>query len=61
MYSFSMKTKKTTRKSAAVKPEARNLKVNVEYLEQIADEAIATVMALRALVVQLANQLEARK
>jgi hypothetical protein len=57
-----MKTTKTTKKkSAAVKPEVRNIQVNVEYLEQIADEAIATVMALRALVVQLANQLEDRK
>jgi hypothetical protein len=61
MNTFMKPAKKTTRKPAAVKPETRNIKVNVEYLEQIADEAIATVMALRALVVQLANQLEARK
>jgi hypothetical protein len=61
MYSISMKTKKTTKKAAAVKPKT-NLNVNVEYLEQIADEAISTVMVLRALVAQLAIQLEeARK
>ena len=56
-----MKTAKRTKKKASVlKAPKTNLNVNVEYLEQIADEAIATVMALRALVVQLANQLEDR-
>jgi hypothetical protein len=54
-----MKKKTTTRKAAAVKPKPLN--VNIDYLEQIADEAIATVMALRALVVQLADELESRK
>jgi hypothetical protein len=47
--------KKTTKKAAAVKPKTN---VNVEYLEQIADESIATIMALRALVRQLATELE---
>ncbi len=57
-----MKKPKTTKKAAAVKPKTTNLNVNVEYLEQIADESIATIMALRALVRQLANELEeARK
>jgi hypothetical protein len=58
-----MKTAKSTKKkAAAVKPKTSNLNVNVEYLEQIADEAISTVMVLRALVAQLAIQLEeARK
>jgi hypothetical protein len=55
-----MKKPKTTKKSAAVKPEPVN--VNVEYVEQIADEAIATIMALRSLVRLLADELkEARK
>jgi hypothetical protein len=55
-----MKKKTTTKKAAAVKPEPLN--VNVEYVEQIADESIATIMALRALVRQLATELqEARK
>jgi hypothetical protein len=49
--------KNTKKKAAVVKPKT----VNVEYVKQIADEATATVMALRALVVQLANELEARK
>lgn len=53
--------KSKTKKAAAVKPKT-NLNVNVEYLEQIADESIATIMALRALVRQLAIELEeARK
>jgi hypothetical protein len=58
-----MKTAKgTKKKAAAVKPKTSNLNVNVEYLEQIADESIATIMALRALVRQLATELEeARK
>jgi hypothetical protein len=55
-----MKKPKTTKKAAAVKPEPVN--INVEYVEQIADESIATIMALRALVRQLADELkEARK
>ena len=50
--------KGTKKKAAAVKPKTSNLNVNVEYLEQIADESIATIMALRALVRQLATELE---
>jgi hypothetical protein len=50
--------KGTKKKAAAVKPKTSNLNVNVEYLEQIADESIATIMALRALVRQLAIELE---
>jgi hypothetical protein len=54
--------KGTKKKAAAVKPKTSNLNVNVDYLEQIADESIATIMALRALVRQLATELEeARK
>ena len=57
---ISMKKPKTTKKkAAAVKPKTN---VNVEYVEEIADESIATIMALRALVRQLATELqEARK
>jgi hypothetical protein len=55
-----MKKPKTTKKAAAVKPEQAN--INVEYVEQIADESIATIMALRSLVRLLADELkEARK
>jgi len=58
-----MKPAKRTKKASAAKaPKTSNLNVNVEYLEQIADESIATIMALRALVRQLAIELEeARK
>jgi hypothetical protein len=43
--------KKTTKTASARKaPKATNLQVNVEYLEQIADESIATTMAMRGLV-----------
>jgi hypothetical protein len=53
------KPKTTKKKAAAVKPKTN---VNVEYVEEIADESIATIMALRALVRQLATELqEARK
>lgn len=55
-----MKKKTTTRKPAAVKPNPAN--INIEYLEQIADESIATIMAMRSLVRRLADELkEARK
>lgn len=51
--------KKTTKKAAAVKPKT---KVNVAYVEEIADESIATIMALRSLVRLLADELkEVRK
>jgi hypothetical protein len=55
-----MKTAKTTKKkAAAVKPKTN---VNVEYVEEIADESIATIMALRSLVRLLAEELKgARK
>ncbi len=54
--------KSTKKKASARKAPKTTLNVNVEYLEQIADESIATIMALRALVRQLANELEeARK
>ena len=59
-----MKPAKGTKKKASARkaPKPSNLNVSVEYLEQIADEAISTVMVLRALVAQLAIQLEeARK
>jgi hypothetical protein len=55
-----MKKPKTTKKAAAVKPKPTN--INIAYVEEIADESIATIMALRALVRQLTEQLkEARK
>ena len=51
--------KKTTKKASVRKaPKATNLQVNVEYINQIADEAISTIMALRALVGQLAMKIE---
>jgi hypothetical protein len=57
-----MKTAKSTKKASARKAPKTTLNVNVEYVEQIADESIATIMALRALVRQLATELEeARK
>jgi hypothetical protein len=57
-----MKTaKKTTKKAAAVKPKTQYLNnVNVDYVQKICDESIATIMALNALVRQLADRLEDR-
>jgi hypothetical protein len=57
-----MKPAKSTKKASAPKAPKTVYNVNVEYVEQIADESIATIMALRALVRQLATELEeARK
>lgn len=57
-----MKTKSTKKVTKApAKAKNRHFNVNVDYVEQIADESIATIMALRALVRQLATELEARK
>lgn len=57
-----MQTRKKPNKVAKSSPaKNRNLNVNIEYVEEIADEAIATIMALRALVRQLAMELEDRK
>jgi hypothetical protein len=56
---ISMKKPKTAKKAAAVQPKTN---INVEYVEAIADESIATIMALRSLVRLLADELkEARK
>ncbi len=53
-----MKKQKTTKKAAAVKPKTRTLNVNIDAVFEMADESIATIMALRALVATLANELE---
>jgi hypothetical protein len=54
-----MKTAKSTKKKASARKAPKTtLNVNVEYVEAIADESIATIMALRALVRQLATELE---
>jgi hypothetical protein len=54
--------KSTKKKASARKAPKTTLNINVEYVEQIADESIATIMALRAVVRQLATELEeARK
>jgi len=46
-----MKKKLTTKKAAAVKPKTIN--VNLDYVDQIFDESIATMMAMRALIHEL--------
>lgn len=56
-----MKTKTTKKKVAKAPAAAKNINVNVEYVEQIADESIATIMALRGLVRLLVAELEDRK
>jgi hypothetical protein len=50
--------KSTKKKASAPKAPKTTLNVNVEYVEQIADESIATIMALRALVRKLATELQ---
>jgi len=54
-------TKKPKAKATAVKPKTRNYNVNIEYVNQIADESIATIMALRSLIGQLVAQQEKSK
>jgi hypothetical protein len=58
-----MKPAKSTKKKASAPKAPKTVyNVNVEYVEAIADESIATIMALRALVRKLATELqEARK
>jgi hypothetical protein len=70
-----MKPAKSTKKASAPKAPKTVYNINVEYVEQIADESIATIMALRglvrmqnieigelrALVAELQAKLEARK
>ena len=45
-------------KAAARQPKAQNINVNVEYVEEVAADAISTIAALAALVKQLSAQLE---
>ena len=56
-----MKPAKRTKKASAAKAPKTDLQVNIEYVEHIADEAIATIMAMRALIRQLAEKLEEQK
>ena len=54
-----MKPAKSTKKKASAPKAPKTVyNVNVEYVEQIADESIATIMALRALVRKLATELQ---
>ena len=56
-----MKTAKTTKKKASAKAPKTTVSPNLDYVNQIADEAIATIMALRAVIATLADEKEARK
>ena len=50
-----MKTAKRTKKAAVVKPKTLN--TNLRYVDEIADESIATFMALRALIHRQADEI----
>lgn len=56
-----MRSKKTTNKVAKAPAAAKELNVNLDYVMEIADESIATIMALRGLVQMLVAEKEARK
>lgn len=56
-----MKKKTTTKKAPAVKAKTQPVTANLDYVNQIADEAIATIMAMRAVIAALADEKEARK
>lgn len=51
-----MKTRKT-QKAAAVKSKTNHLNVNLDYVDEIADESIASLMAMRALIHQQADEI----
>lgn len=55
-----MKKKTTTKKAPAVKAKT-TVTANLDYVNQIADEAIATIMAMRAVIATLADEKEGRK
>ena len=57
-----MKPAKRTKKKVAKAPaKAKEINVNIDYVMDMADEAIATVMALQGLVRMLVAEKEARK
>jgi len=57
-----MKPAKGTKKKASVRKAPKTtVTANLDYVNQIADEAIATIMALRAVIATLADEKEARK
>jgi hypothetical protein len=54
-----MKPAQGTKKKASARKAPKTIhNVNIEYVEAIADESIVMIMALRALVRQLANALQ---
>ena len=55
-----MKPAKTTKKKASAKAP-KTTTANLEFVQEICDEAIATIMALNALVRTLSDEKEDRK
>jgi len=53
--------KGTKKKASARKAPKTTVTANLDYVNQIADEAIATIMAMRAVIATLANEKEAKK
>ncbi len=57
-----MKTAKTTKKKASARKAPKTtVSPNLDYVQEICDEAIATIMALNALIRSMANEKEAKK
>jgi hypothetical protein len=52
-----MKPAKTPKKVAKAPAAAKQLNVNLAYVDEIADESIATFMALRALVHRMSDEI----
>jgi hypothetical protein len=52
-----MKPAKTPKKVAKAPAAAKQLNVNLAYVDEIADESIATFMALRALIHRQADEI----
>ena len=53
--------KGTKKKASARKAPKTTVTANLDYVQEICDEAIATIMALNALIRSLANEKEAKK
>jgi len=55
-----MKKPKPTKKVAKAPAKAKELNVNMDYVTEIADEAVATIIALQGLVRMLVAEKEGR-
>lgn len=58
---ISMKAKKPTKKAAKKRVTTHTENINLEYLQECVDDAVATLMAVNAIVRMLVAEREANK